>query len=33
MGALAFWCFRFARAQVRRLTDLKGTAREGPPPG
>ena len=32
-GAVALLCLRFARAQVRRLTDLKGTAREGPPPG
>jgi hypothetical protein len=32
-GAVAFLCLRFAWAQVRRLTDLKGTAREGPPPG
>ena len=32
-GALAFLCLRFARAQVQRLMDLKGTAREGAPPG
>ena len=32
-GALAFLCLRFARAQVQRLMDLKGTARDGPPPG
>jgi hypothetical protein len=31
-GALALLCLRFARAQMRRLTDLKGTAREGPRP-
>ncbi|MGH8573623.1 MAG: phage holin family protein [Gammaproteobacteria bacterium] len=30
-GAVALLCLRFARAQVRRLMDLKGTAREGPP--
>lgn len=32
-GALAFLCLRFARAQVQRLMDLKGTAREGRPLG
>ncbi|MGH8585233.1 MAG: phage holin family protein [Gammaproteobacteria bacterium] len=32
-GAGALLCLRFARAQVRRLMDLKGTAREAPPPG
>ena len=32
-GAGALLCLRFARAQVRRLMDLKSTAREGPPPG
>lgn len=32
-GAVALLCLRFARAQVRRLTDLKGTAHEGPLPG
>ncbi|MDQ3774765.1 MAG: phage holin family protein [Pseudomonadota bacterium] len=32
-GAGALLCLRFARAQVRRLMDLKGTAREGPLPG
>jgi hypothetical protein len=32
-GAVALLCLRFARAQVWRLMDLKGTARrEGPPP-
>jgi len=31
-GALAFLCLRFARAQVQRLMDLKGTARDGPHP-
>jgi hypothetical protein len=32
-GAAALLCLRFARAQVRRLMDLKSTAREGPRPG
>ena len=32
-GALALLCLRFARDQVQRLMDLKGTAREGPPRG
>lgn len=31
-GAAAFLCLRFARAQVRRLMHLKGTAREGRAP-
>ncbi|MGH8576026.1 MAG: phage holin family protein [Gammaproteobacteria bacterium] len=30
-GAVALLCLLFARAQVRRLMDLKGTARGGPP--
>ena len=32
-GALAFLCLRFARAQVQRLMDLKGTTPDGPPLG
>lgn len=32
-GVVALLCLLFARAQVRRLMDLKGTARGGPPPG